>query len=77
MYLLQNEVANNSDELKISKSNGKEADEEEVATGKVSILTYWKYFRAGNSVGMITILPIGFLAVATLSSLCDYWLAEW
>jgi len=75
---LQNEFENsNNEKLNVSKSNVKEVDEEEVAAGKVSIWTYWKYFRAGKSISMLIILSIGFLVVASLSSFCDYWLAQW
>jgi len=68
---------NNSGDFRIRNSNGKESDEEEVLTGKVSIRTYWKYLRAGDSIVMLIILAIGFLALATLSSFSDYWLAKW
>jgi len=54
-----------------------ESQVEKMASGSVSLKTYWEYYRSGDSLcGMIMVF-VGFVLSQILYSASDWWLAIW
>lgn len=66
-------------QLKLMKSEEKDPKETEelIARGRISKTLYFKYFKAGASTFVLSILILFFILTQIAVSSFDYWLAFW